>query len=61
MKELNDFEKIELEIEKINQRIRNWQRKAEVMGIDSSLSNSIIDNMLEELSLLMKKRDYLKK
>lgn len=61
MKELKDYEKIELEIEKINQRIRNWQRKAEVMGIDSSLSNSIIDDMLEELSLLMKKGDYLKK
>lgn len=60
MRELNDLERIELEIEKVSQRIRSWQRKAKILEIDSSLSNRVIDEMLTELSELMKKRDHLK-
>lgn len=60
MRELNDLEKIELEIEKVSQRIRSWQRKAKILEIDSNLSNRVIDEMLTELSELMKKRDHLK-
>lgn len=60
MRELNDLERIELEIEKVNQRIRNWQRKAKILEIDPALSNRIIDEMLTELSELIKKRDKLK-
>lgn len=60
MRELNDLEKIELEIEKVSQRIRSWQRKAKILEIDSTTSNRIIDEMLTELSELIKKRDYLK-
>lgn len=61
MRELNDLERIELEIEKVSQRIRNWQRKAKILEIDPDLSNRIIDEMLTELSELIKKRDQLKK
>lgn len=61
MRELNDLERIELEIEKVSQRIRNWQRKAKILEIDPDLSNQIIDEMLTELSELIKKRDQLKK
>lgn len=60
MRELNDLERIELEIEKVNQRIRNWQRKAKILEVDPDLSNRIIDEMLTELSELIKKRDKLK-
>lgn len=60
MRELNDLEKIELEIEKVSQRIRSWQRKAQILEIDSNVSNRIIDEMLTELSELIKKRDHLK-
>lgn len=60
MRELNDLERIELEIEKVGQRIRSWQRKAKILEIDSNLSNRVIDEMLTELSELMKKRDHLK-
>lgn len=61
MKELNELEKTELAIERIKAALRSWKRQVEIMEIDPEIANKRINDLLEKLSAVIKKRDYLKK
>lgn len=61
MKELNDLEKIELEIEREKQNLREWKRKVLILEVGKEDDERRTDLILERLSDLLKRKENLKK
>lgn len=61
MKELNDLEKIELEIEREKQNLREWKRKVQILEIGKEDDEERTDSILERISELLKRKENLKK
>lgn len=61
MKELNELEKIELEIEREKQNLREWKRKVQILEIEKEDDEERTDSILERISELLKRKENLKK
>lgn len=61
MKRLNDLEKIELEIEREKQNLREWKRKVQILEIGKEDDEERTDSILERISDLLKRKENLKK
>lgn len=61
MRELNELEKIEFEIERQKQNLREWKRKVSILDIAIEEDEAKTDVMLERLSDLFKRKENLKK
>lgn len=61
MKELNDLEKIELEIEREKQNLREWKRKVLILEVGKEDDERRTNLILERLSDLLKRKESLKK
>ncbi|MFR8838608.1 acyltransferase [Bacteroides nordii] len=61
MKELNDLERIELEIEREKQNLREWKRKVQILEIEKKDDDKRTDLILERISGLLKRKENLKK
>ena len=61
MKELNNLEKIELEIEREKQNLREWKRKVQILEIGKEDDERRTDLILERISELIKRKENLKK
>jgi hypothetical protein len=61
MKELNELEKIELEIEREKQNLREWKRKVQILEIGKEDDEERTDSILERISELLKRKENLKK
>ncbi len=61
MKELNNLEKIELEIEREKQNLREWKRKVQILEIGKEDDERRTDLILEKISELLKRKENLKK
>ncbi|OKZ04927.1 MAG: acyltransferase [Bacteroides sp. 41_26] len=61
MKELNDLERIELEIEREKQNLREWKRKVQILEIEKKDDDKRTDLILERISELLKRKENLKK
>lgn len=61
MKELNDLEKIELEIEREKQNLREWKRKVLILEVGKEDDERRTNLILERLSDLLKRKENLKK
>lgn len=61
MKELNNLEKIELEIEREKQNLREWKRKVQILEIEKEDDERRTDFILERISELIKRKENLKK
>ena len=61
MKELNDLERIELEIEREKQNLREWKRKVQILEIEKKDEEKRTDLILERISELLKRKENLKK
>lgn len=61
MKKLSEFEKIELEIEKEKQNLREWKRKVQILEIENADDERRTDLILERISNLLKRKEALKK
>lgn len=61
MKELNDLEKIELEIEREKQNLREWKRKVLILEVGKEDDERRTNLILERLSELLKRKENLKK
>lgn len=61
MKKLNDLEKIELEIEREKQNLREWKRKVQILEIGKEDDEERTDSILERISDLLKRKENLKK
>lgn len=61
MKELNELEKIELEIEREKQNLREWKRKVQILEIEKEDDEEHTDSILERISELLKRKENLKK
>lgn len=61
MKELSEFEKIELEIEREKQNLREWKRKVQILEIENADDERRTDLILERISNLLKRKEALKK
>ncbi|EOA57299.1 hypothetical protein HMPREF1214_02813 [Bacteroides sp. HPS0048] len=61
MKELNDLERIELEIEREKQNLREWKRKVQILEIEKKDDDKRTDLILERISELLKRKENFKK
>lgn len=61
MKKLSEFEKIELEIEREKQNLREWKRKVQILEIENADDERRTDFILERISNLLKRKEALKK
>ncbi len=61
MKELNEIERIELEIEKEKQNLREWKRKVFILEIGKEDDETRTNAILERISELLKRKENLKK
>lgn len=61
MKELNEVEKIELEIEREKQNLREWKRKVQILDIGNEDDERRTNLLLERISELLKRKENLKK
>mgnify|MGYP006873449638 FL=1 len=61
MKELNEVEKIELEIEREKQNLREWKRKLQIFDIGNEDDERRNNLLLERISELLKRKENLKK
>lgn len=61
MKELNELEKTELTIERFVSVLNNWEKRVKIMKVDPQIAEKRRNELLEQLSEVIKKRDYLKK
>ena len=61
MKELNEVEKIELEIEREKQNLREWKRKVQILDIGNGDDERRTNLLLERISELLKRKENLKK
>lgn len=61
MRELNELEKLELEIEKAKQNLLEWKRKVHILEIGKEDDEARTDMILERISELLKKKENLKK
>lgn len=61
MKELNDLERIELEIEREKQNLREWKRKVQILEMEKKDDDKRTDLILERISGLLKRKENLKK
>ena len=61
MKELNEIERIELEIEKEKQNLREWKRKVFILEIGKEDDETRTHAILERISELLKRKENLKK
>lgn len=61
MKELNNLEKIELEIEREKQNLREWKKKVQILEIGKEDDERRTDLILEKISELLKRKENLKK
>ena len=61
MRELNELEKIEFEIEKEKQNLREWKRKVAILEIEKEDDEARTDAILEKISQLLKRKENLSK
>lgn len=61
MKELNELERIEFEIEKEKQNLREWKRKVLILEIGKEDDEARTDVILERISELLERKEKLKK
>ena len=61
MRELSELEKIEFEIEKEKQNLREWKRKVEILEIGKEDDESRTNMILEKISKLLKRKENLSK
>lgn len=61
MRELNELEKIEFEIEKEKQNLREWKRKVLILEIEKEDDEARTDMILERISELLERKEKLKK
>lgn len=61
MKELNELERIEFEIEKEKQNLREWKRKVLILEIGKEDDEARTDAILERILELLERKEKLKK
>ena len=61
MRELNELERIEFEIEKEKQNLREWKRKVLILELPSKDDEERTDAILEKISELLERKEKLKK
>ena len=61
MKELNELEKIEFEIEIEKQNLREWKRKVRILEIEIEDDEVRTNAILERISELLRRKENLKK
>ena len=61
MRELSELEKIEFEIEKEKQNLREWKRKVEILEIDREDDEDRTNTILEKIFKLLKRKENLSK
>lgn len=61
MRELSELEKIEFEIEKEKQNLREWKRKVAILEIEEEDDEVRTDAILEKISKLLKQKEKLTK
>ena len=61
MRELNELEKLDFEIEKAKQSLLEWKRKVQILEIGREDDEARTDMILERISELLKKKKNLKK
>ena len=61
MRELNELEQIEFEIEKEKQNLREWKRKVLILEIGKEDDEECTDAILERISELLERKEKLKK
>lgn len=61
MRELGELEKIEFEIEKEKQNLREWKRKVAILEIEEEDDEVRTDAILEKISKLLKQKEKLTK
>ena len=61
MKELNELEKIEFEIEREKQNLREWKRKVRILEIEIADDEVRTNAILERISELLRRKENLKK
>lgn len=61
MRELNELEKLDFEIEKAKQSLLEWKRKVQILEIGREDDEARTDMILERISELLKKKENLKK
>lgn len=61
MKQLNELERVEMQIETIKSALRQWERQTRILGVPESKKEQRMDELLDLLSEKMKLRDKLKK
>lgn len=61
MRELNELEKIEFEIEKEKQNLREWKRKVLILEIEKEDDEARTDMILERISELLERKEKLNK
>lgn len=61
MRELNELERIEFEIEKEKQNLREWKRKVLILEIGKEDDEAHTDAILERISELLERKEKLKK
>lgn len=61
MKELSELEKIEFQIEKEKQNLRDWKRKVQILEIEKEDDEERTNSILEKISELIKRKEQFKK
>ena len=61
MRELNELEQIEFEIEKEKQNLREWKRKVLILEIGKEDDVERTNAILERISELLERKEKLKK
>ncbi len=61
MKQLDELERVEMQIETIKSALRQWERQARILRIPETKKEQRMDELLDLLSEKMKLRDKLKK
>lgn len=61
MRELSELEKIEFEIEKEKQNLREWKRKVAILEIGREDDEDRTNTILEKISKLLKRKENLSK
>ena len=61
MRELNELEQIEFEIEKEKQNLREWKRKVLILEIGKEDDEESTNAILERISELLERKEKLKK
>lgn len=57
----DELKRIEFEIEKVKANLMNWQRMIKILEIDANEAEEKTNELLTQLSKLLKQRDKLKK